>query len=169
MSPDSAKDISRLQQFWSKILASYIPRLFHVCGVNLERRHCDLHIEELEETDASELHARRLKAKEVLTPLKGDNLIFPVADGTVKVSGGDRRLRPSTLIRDRPEQGGTRSFSGRIRRTVFSNTHFKMTLHWMMRKLKMMSRLLQEISVVAITWNPESNFTCRKKKHFLFH
>ena len=30
-------------------------------------------IEELEEMDASELHARRLNAKEVSTPIKGDN------------------------------------------------------------------------------------------------
>ena len=62
-------------------------------------------IAELEEMDASELHARRLNAKEVLTPMKGDTFIFPVADGTVKVSGGDQRLRTSTLIRDRPERG----------------------------------------------------------------
>ena len=62
-------------------------------------------IEELEEMDASDIHARRLNAKEVLTPKKGDNFIFPVADGTVKISGGDRRLRTSTLIWDRPDQG----------------------------------------------------------------
>ena len=37
--------------------------------------------------------------------MKGDNFILPVADGTVKTPGGDRRLRPSTLIRDRPERG----------------------------------------------------------------
>ena len=34
-------------------------------------------IQELEEMDASELHARRLNAKEVLTPMN----IFPVAGG----------------------------------------------------------------------------------------
>ena len=56
-------------------------------------------IEESEEMDASELHARRLNAKEVLTPMTGDNLIFPVADGAVQTPGGDRRLNPSTLIR----------------------------------------------------------------------
>ena len=43
-------------------------------------------IEELEEIDASELHARRLNAKEVSTPMTGDNFKFPVADGTVKTS-----------------------------------------------------------------------------------
>ena len=62
-------------------------------------------IEELEEMDASELHAGRLDAKEVLTPMKGDHFIFPVADGTVKTSGGNRRLRPSAFIRDHPERG----------------------------------------------------------------
>ena len=77
-------------------------------------------IEELEQMDASELHARRLNAKEVLTPMKNEKFIFPIADGTVKISGGHGRLRTSTLIRDRPEGGrGTRSFSRRIRRTLF--------------------------------------------------
>ena len=31
--------------------------------------------------------------------------IFPIADGTVKLSGGDQVLGPSTLIRDRPDRG----------------------------------------------------------------
>ena len=62
-------------------------------------------IDELEQMDASEIHARRLNAKEVSTPMKGDNFMFPVADGTVKTSGGDQRLRTSTLIQDRPERG----------------------------------------------------------------
>ena len=65
-------------------------------------------VEELAQMDASELHARRLNAKEVLSPMKGDNFIFPVADGTAKISGGDQRLRTSTLIWDRPERGEER-------------------------------------------------------------
>ena len=55
--------------------------------------------------DASEIHARRLIAKEVLTPMKGEHVLFPVTDGTIKISGGDRRLKTSTLMRDRPERG----------------------------------------------------------------
>ena len=39
--------------------------------------------------------------------------------------------------------------------------HIKMAQHWMMRKLNMISGALQEISFIAITWNPESNCTCR--------
>ena len=62
-------------------------------------------IEELEKMDASELHARKLNAKEVLTPQRSGNFIFQFADGTATFSGKDRRLRPSTLIRDHPERG----------------------------------------------------------------
>ena len=61
-------------------------------------------IEELEEMDASELHARRLNAKEVLTPQRSGNFIFPVTDGTVRIFG-EQRLRTSTLTQDRPERG----------------------------------------------------------------
>ena len=56
--------------------------------------------------DASEMHARRLNAKEVSTPMTHEKFVFPVADGTVKNRGGDRRLGPSTSIQDRPERGG---------------------------------------------------------------
>ena len=37
-------------------------------------------IEELEEMDASEIHAGRLNAKEVLTPMSGEKFMFPIAD-----------------------------------------------------------------------------------------
>ena len=78
----SAKDVSRSHQFGPKVLGDTLVA----------------EIEELEQMDASEIHARRLNAKEVLTPMKNDKFVFPVADGTVKTSGGDRRL-------ERPERG----------------------------------------------------------------
>ena len=62
-------------------------------------------IEELELMDASEIHANRLNAKEVLTPKNCETCFFPFADGTVKLSGGDQVLRTSTLIRDSPDRG----------------------------------------------------------------
>ena len=46
--------------------------------------------------DLSEIHAKRLNAKEVLTPMSGENFLFPIAGGTVKFSGGDQLLRTST-------------------------------------------------------------------------
>ena len=62
-------------------------------------------IEQLEEMDASEIHARRLNAKEVLTPQSSGNCIFLVADGTVKIFG--RELRPRTTHLN-PGASGTR-------------------------------------------------------------
>ena len=41
----------------------------------------------------------------MLTPQWSGNFIFPVADGTVKICGGEQRLRTSTFIRERPERG----------------------------------------------------------------
>ena len=65
-------------------------------------------MKELEEMDASELHVRRLNAKEALTPQRSGNFIFQVADGTVKIFRRGQRLRTSTLTRDRPERGEER-------------------------------------------------------------
>ena len=104
--PISAKDISRLHQFGSKVLPGIFLGYVMYAGGIWKGDIMVADIEEVEEMDASELHARWLNAKEVFTPMKGDNFIFPVADGTVKVSGGDQRLRTSfLLIRDRPERG----------------------------------------------------------------
>ena len=49
--------------------------------------------------DASEILPRRVNAKEVLTPQKGDVFIFPIADGTAKLSWRDQEFREPTLRR----------------------------------------------------------------------
>ena len=41
-------------------------------------------------------------AKEVLTPKSGEPFIFPIEDGTVKLSGRECGVRKSTLKRDQP-------------------------------------------------------------------
>ena len=41
----------------------------------------------------------------MLTPQRSGNFIFPVAEGTVKIFGGEQRLRTSTLNQERPERG----------------------------------------------------------------
>ena len=43
-------------------------------------------IEELQNMDASEIHARRLDAKEVLMLRSGDTCTFTVADGTIELT-----------------------------------------------------------------------------------
>ena len=124
-------------------------------------------IEELDEIDASELRARRLNAKEVLTPMKSDNFIFPVADGTVKISGGDRCLGTSTLIRDRPERGeehevlrgesdGPSSPNPLQDDSTLDDAEAKNDLAYHRR-----------LAFITITWNPESNCTCQEKKRII--
>ena len=75
--PISATDISRLHQFGPKVL----PGAFLGCALHTVRIwKGDIlvaDIEELEKMDASQIHAKRLNAKEVLTPMNGDNLKIP--------------------------------------------------------------------------------------------
>ena len=72
----SAKDMSRLHQLGPKVLPGiflgYV--LYAVRVWNGDIMFTD--IEELEEMDASEIHARRLNAKEVLTPMKGAKFLY---------------------------------------------------------------------------------------------
>ena len=77
--------------------------------------------EDFEKMDVSEIHARRLNAKEVLTPMKGEKFIIRIADGTVKLSGGisgseNIHLNPGS---PRPRRG-LRKPSMRIRRVFFN-------------------------------------------------
>ena len=126
-------------------------------------------IEELEEMDASEINARRLNAKAVLTPMKGDNFIFPVADGTVKTPGGNRRLKPSTLIRDRPERGEEQE--------VFRGESDELSSPNRLQDDPTRDDAEAKNDFWSVTGDfiylhhvePESHFTCRKKNHFLFH
>ena len=55
--------------------------------------------------DVSEIHAKRLNSKKMILPRCGEEFVFPVADGTVKLFAGDQALRTSTLIRKRPARG----------------------------------------------------------------
>ena len=57
-------------------------------------------IEELEKLDASEIYPRRLIAKEVLTTQKVGEFVFPVADGSSKLSGRNYEFQEPTLRRE---------------------------------------------------------------------
>ena len=70
-------------------------------------------IEELETMDASEIYSKRLNAKEVIFPKENGKFIFPVAEGRIKLSGGDQELRTPNLIREHPIRGEShRDFLG---------------------------------------------------------
>ena len=157
----SAKDLFRLHQFGSKVLPGIFLGYALHGGRIWKGDILVADIEELEEMDASEIHAKRLNAKEVLTPMNGEIFIFPIADGTVKLSGGDQVLRTTTLIKDRLDRGEEQGY--------FLLQHHLKTHRGMMVKQEMIAGPSQAILFTVITWNPESNCTCRKKNHSQFH
>ena len=61
-------------------------------------------IEELEKMDASEIYPRRINAKEVLIPQRGEEIIFPFADGKAKLLGRDCEFQKPTLRREQTER-----------------------------------------------------------------
>ena len=71
--PISSKDQSRVHQFGSKVLPSIFLGYAFNAGRIWKGDILIADIEELEQMDVSEIHARRLNAKEVLTPMKNDN------------------------------------------------------------------------------------------------
>ena len=75
--PISAKDQSRLHQCGKKVLLEYSSVMYCTREGTWKGDIMVADIEELEEMDASELHARGLNAKEVLMPMKGDKFSFP--------------------------------------------------------------------------------------------
>ena len=168
MYPISAKDQSRIHQFGKKVFPGLFFGYALYAGRIWKGDILVADVGEKESMDEAEIYAKRLDAKEVLTPMKGDNFIFPVADGTVEVSGGDRRLRPPTLIWIVLNEERNKKFFEENQTDSIFQPLFKMTQHGLMRKPKMTSGLLREISFIAITWNFESNCTCREKNLFLF-
>ena len=101
--------------------------------------------------------------------MKNEKFVFPVADGTGKISGGDRRLRTSTLIRDRPKRGEEqeiiRGESGGLS-SPFPHQD---------DSTRDDAEAKNDFWSIAEDFNyrhhmdPESNCSCREKNHFLFH
>ena len=110
--PTSAKDQSRIHKIGKKVFPGLFLRYALYAGGIWK---CDVLIadlEELETMDASEIHSKRLNAKEVIFPENG-KFVFPAADGRIKLSGGDQELRTPTLIREHPIRGESqRDFRG---------------------------------------------------------
>ena len=52
--------------------------------------------------DASEIHARKLKVKEIIVSKKDEKIIFPFADGTAKLCGRDHEIRESNVWQFHP-------------------------------------------------------------------
>ena len=89
-----------------------------------------------------------------LAPKSGEHLTFPIADGTVKISGRDQVLRTSTLIRDCPERGEEH---GNLLGEPDGSPPQDSSLGD--GEAKNDSGPCQETSYTVITLNRESNFT----------
>ena len=80
--------------------------------------------------DAAEIYSKRLNAEEVIFPKENGNFIFPVADGRIKLPGGDQDLRTSTSIRQRTQfkERVKKDFLGESEGSLFTTswTHFRM-------------------------------------------
>ena len=102
--PITAKDQSRIHQFGKKVLPGLFLGYALYAGGIWKGDVLIADLEELETMDASEIYSKRLNAKEVIFPKKGE-FTFPIADGRIKTPGEDQALRTSTLIRPRRSRG----------------------------------------------------------------
>ena len=81
-----------------------------------------------------------------------------------KNPGRDRRLRPYTWIRDRPERGEDQEVFRGESDGLFSPNPFQDDSTRDDAEAQNDFCLLREISFIVITWNPWSNCTCRKRR-----
>ena len=131
----SAKVLSRLHQFGPKVMPGvFLGYALHAWRVWKGDMLIGA-IEELEQMDSSELHARRLIANEVLTPMSGDNFMFP-----------SRRWKGEEQDILRGESDG-----------LSSSTPRQDDSPWYDGEANVIFGLLREISFVAITWNPSGH------------
>ena len=82
--PLSGNDPTRLHQFGKNQKAFQASALYAggICKGDI----LIADVEEQQNVDASEIHAVRLNAKEVLASKRGDEVTFPYTDGTVKLA-----------------------------------------------------------------------------------
>ena len=164
--PISAKNISGVHQFGATVLPGIFLGYALYAGESGKVIVAD--IEELDQMDASEFHARRLKARKVLTPQRNGDFIFPVADGTVKIFGGEQRLRTSTSTRDRPERGEEQEILPGKSVEIHSPTLLQEDSTRDDEEAKIYFWTITGEFIYRHHVDPESNCTYREKNAFLF-
>ena len=159
--PISAKDLSRLRQFGTKVLP-WIFLGYVLYGGNLERRHIGRR-----HWDGRIWNSRLETQCKGSVSASGWWKFFPIADGTVKLSGGDQVLRTSTLIRDNPDRGEEQwnllGESDGSSPTPFQDSSPDDG------EARNDCWSISGTTFAVITLNRESNCTCREKNHSQFH
>ena len=161
--PISAREKSWLHQFGKKVLRGIFLGNALIVGGIWKGDLLVADIEEFENIDASEIHPRRINKKEVSTSQTGKDFIFPVAEGTAKLSGRDHEFRESTVTQEQPV--GSEDLSGEQGEPEdFNRQNQKMTLG-----SGKTFGLFKMNSSIVITLNLEFNPECKMKKPSLFH
>ena len=127
----------------------------------MERTRSDCGFRRLGKLDASDVSPRRINAKEIWISQKGDEIIFPIADGTAKLSG---RLRiPKTPLQDgsKPQRAKIAVDNLKVSRESLHRQNQQMTL-----KPEPTSGRSKVTSSIVITLNLEFNSMCRKEETF---
>ena len=168
--PIAAKDLSRLHQFGKKVLPGIFLGYVLYAGGFWKGDIMVADIEELDKMDASEIHARRLNAKEVLTPKNW--WTFYVSDRRWNSQIIWRRSGSENIHLNQGQPAPrrrTRKSSRRIRR-VFTTTSRLIAGCWWSKPERLNdSGPFQGTTFTVITLNRESNCTCREKNHSQFH
>ena len=119
-------------------------------------------IEELIKLDSSENFPGRLTAKEVLITQKDGEFVFPVADGSAKLSGRDHEFQEPTLRRESTVR--EENLSGEL--TTIGKS-FDLKNKKMTQKIGNNFGLFKDTSFIVIISNWEFNW--RAENHSLFN
>ena len=124
--PTSTRDLSRIHQLCKKVIQAIFLG-YELIAVGIWKgENLIADIEELENIHASGVDPWRINAKEVLIPRKVEEFIFPIADGTAKLSGRDYGFR----VVD-PEVGGGGFFVWGAQQLRFYNSrNLEISIEW---------------------------------------
>ena len=158
--PISPRDLSRIHLFAKKVLLEIFLGSELIAGWIWKGDILTANLEDFEKLDASNVYPRSINAKEVLISQKDGEFVFPVADGTAKLSGRDFESRVPTPRREPTvrSEGFSRELhgeSGECQPTESKDDAEARADFWSIQ--------------VVITMNLEFNSTCRRKKHSRFH
>ena len=163
--PISTGDQSRLHEFGKKVLFGKVLGCALIAAGFWKEDPLTADLEELEKMNASEIHPRRVNANEALSSQNREEFVFPIADGTSKISGGDYEFREPTLGR---EQTVRSEESNKDSRRIGRAQPTELTDDAVARKEKTFGRF-KVTSFVVIRLNLVFNSMYRRKRHSPFH
>ena len=139
-----------------------LSRTCFVRGWNLRRRYSDCWDGRIEKFDASEIYPRRLNAKEVLITQKDRESIFPVADGSAKLS---KKKKKETTNSKNPLWDGNPPLGERSSAENLTSIgkSFDLKNRKMTQKIGNNFGLFKDTSFIVIILNREFNLRAQRR------